>query len=65
MLALGYNCPKVNLQNENPAGLMDILKLVNERIPESVGETSETRNEKENQLAFQVTPIVPVKIVSQ
>ena len=56
MLAVGNKYPKVNLQFENPSGLLDILKLVKEKTPDGEQQAGMTpeKVEKLKEASFQV-----------
>ncbi|XP_025083170.1 uncharacterized protein LOC112557488 isoform X2 [Pomacea canaliculata] len=53
MIAVGQDCPKVNLQYENRAGLLDVLALVKKALPAENDGHAEVTPLGQRQIAFQ------------
>ncbi|XP_046564246.1 LOW QUALITY PROTEIN: uncharacterized protein LOC124273077 [Haliotis rubra] len=53
MIAVGHECPKVNLQYDNEAGLLDVLSRVQELIPREEEDTENQTSDTQRQTAFQ------------
>lgn len=54
MIAVGQDCPKVNLQYENRAGLLDVLALVKKALPAENDGHADLTPLGQRQIAFQV-----------
>ncbi|XP_048241150.1 uncharacterized protein LOC124116403 [Haliotis rufescens] len=52
MIAVGHECPKVNLQYENEAGLLDVLSMVQDLIPKDEEDQAQT-SDTQRQTSFQ------------
>jgi hypothetical protein len=54
-MAVGHNCPKVNLQFDNEAGYLQILKLVQETMANNKEENDDSQDlDKQRNIALQV-----------
>ncbi|GFN74887.1 leucine-rich repeat serine/threonine-protein kinase 1, partial [Plakobranchus ocellatus] len=55
LLTVGHshNCPKINLQYENEAGMLDLLKAVQSFLPKSAAVTDKSSPAEQQAIAFQ------------
>ena len=64
LLVVGHNCPKINLQFANETGYLEILKMVQEKLPD-MGTSQNNKASEDNQrnVAFQVSITYSTAIV--
>ena len=58
LLVVGHSCPKINLQFANETGYLEVLKLVQEKLPEmGTSQSASATEDNQRNVAFQVNII--------